>query len=534
MVRTFCKVLHCSAAVIVSKSLGTTMSTIDSAGFPLFEDKDSSILTPSFDHSFENFFDQYFSQEEDFPDSSDNSNESNFFEDLSVGLSGDVSCGEQSATKAASHQYESLHSWRANAWRQHKIAPVPQSQRVVHSMRPDGVAISGKELLTLEGKTQLHQADLSTSFARPNTPPFTPRRVKRSSRSGSPVTSPRSAHRFSRTSTSTKMMRPSYYAKQESPTTAEWTERFQHFSLQASPQIFPLSPPPSVVLPQNPQPSRLTICNHSLEPVSPISPNNSVQHQERVRKQSQVSSGNSYTSTTQEIRNSSAWMQGPNFDFPTGPQSDLPDFSQPLPLYEQNFQTQSPTQIQPVDFMQLPADFASQGLMIQCGPFDDPFQDMQPSKEYLASAFDPFPTVFATGEDEKYSSDISPSAVIPRIHNIRSPCRSQSPSPPSTPYGASKSRRHTRHIRGKSSSSSTAKTLKTPTGGVGAVGFVNFTPSDSRKILTGVAPSGSSKTKARREKEASDRRRKLSEAAAKAVMEAGGDVEALRKEGLLI
>lgn len=65
-------------------------------------------------------------------------------------------------------------------------------------------------------------------------------------------------------------------------------------------------------------------------------------------------------------------------------------------------------------------------------------------------------------------------------------------------------------------------------------GFVNFTPSDSRKILTGVAPSGSSKTKARREKEASDRRRKLSEAAAKAVMEAGGDVEALRKEGLLI
>lgn len=55
--------------------------------------------------------------------------------------------------------------------------------------------------------------------------------------------------------------------------------------------------------------------------------------------------------------------------------------------------------------------------------------------------------------------------------------------------------------------------------------FVNFTPSDSRRILTGVAPSGSSKTKARREKEAVERRRKLSEAAQRAVKEAGGDWE---------
>lgn len=58
-------------------------------------------------------------------------------------------------------------------------------------------------------------------------------------------------------------------------------------------------------------------------------------------------------------------------------------------------------------------------------------------------------------------------------------------------------------------------------------GFVNYTPSDSRKILTGVAPSGSSKTKARREKEAIEKRRKLSLAAARAVLEAGGDSGAL-------
>lgn len=64
--------------------------------------------------------------------------------------------------------------------------------------------------------------------------------------------------------------------------------------------------------------------------------------------------------------------------------------------------------------------------------------------------------------------------------------------------------------------------------------FVNFTPDDSLKILTGVAPSGSSKTKARREKEALERRRKLSQAAVRAVRAAGGDVSTLAEEGLLV
>jgi len=59
---------------------------------------------------------------------------------------------------------------------------------------------------------------------------------------------------------------------------------------------------------------------------------------------------------------------------------------------------------------------------------------------------------------------------------------------------------------------------------------VNFTPSDSRKILTGVAPSGSSKTKARREKEAAEKRRRLSELAKRAVLDAGGDLGALERE----
>lgn len=63
---------------------------------------------------------------------------------------------------------------------------------------------------------------------------------------------------------------------------------------------------------------------------------------------------------------------------------------------------------------------------------------------------------------------------------------------------------------------------------------MNFTPHDSNKILSGVAPSGSSKTKARREKEAADKRRRLSQAAVKAVVDAGGDLSVLKREGGLI
>ncbi|PCD35186.1 hypothetical protein AU210_007770 [Fusarium oxysporum f. sp. radicis-cucumerinum] len=68
-------------------------------------------------------------------------------------------------------------------------------------------------------------------------------------------------------------------------------------------------------------------------------------------------------------------------------------------------------------------------------------------------------------------------------------------------------------------------------GGGSEIGFVNFTPSDGGLLMTGVAPSGSSKTKARREREAMERRRRLSEAAMKAVQAAGGDVDKLMEQG---
>ncbi|KAK5628971.1 hypothetical protein RRF57_004686 [Xylaria bambusicola] len=64
-------------------------------------------------------------------------------------------------------------------------------------------------------------------------------------------------------------------------------------------------------------------------------------------------------------------------------------------------------------------------------------------------------------------------------------------------------------------------------GGGASLDFVNFTPNDSNVLMTGVAPSGSSKTKARREKEAQEKAKQLSDLAFKVVEAAGGDVTKL-------
>ncbi|KAK3360102.1 hypothetical protein B0T25DRAFT_120515 [Lasiosphaeria hispida] len=72
--------------------------------------------------------------------------------------------------------------------------------------------------------------------------------------------------------------------------------------------------------------------------------------------------------------------------------------------------------------------------------------------------------------------------------------------------------------------------LETPAD-TGGDGFVNYTPSDHNILMAGVAPSGSSKTKARREREALEQQRKLGEAVRKAVAAAGGDVSKLALEG---
>ncbi|KAI0847445.1 hypothetical protein F5Y00DRAFT_118787 [Daldinia vernicosa] len=66
-------------------------------------------------------------------------------------------------------------------------------------------------------------------------------------------------------------------------------------------------------------------------------------------------------------------------------------------------------------------------------------------------------------------------------------------------------------------------------GGSLSIEFCNYTPSDKKVLMNGVAPSGSSKTKARREREAQEKNEKYVEA----IRAAGVDVEKLRQNGFL-
>ncbi|MCJ1250736.1 hypothetical protein MMC30_007964 [Trapelia coarctata] len=516
------------------------MSSANTTDFSSFDDKDLGAFSPSLDCSFDGLFDQYFPHEGS-SGSSDNSNGSNFFEELDMGLSLNITPIDAPSSETTSSPYQPLHSWRANAWRHHKVAPVPQSQKLVHSLRPDGAAISGAELLSLEGKLKTKRP-LKPFSSPPATPPSTPSQAKRASRSRTPSTPVRGGHRVSKKKSSSNMMRPSYYAKPESPH-YEWSERFQQFSLQSPPAGFPLSPPPSSKVSQHETPARLIMPAHShdwhhLEPISPspISPLTVVPHS-RARRHTRLPSRSSYIPTMQETRHSACWLHSP-LEFGTEANTSEYDWAslpppQPPSFFEHNLEAHGQDH---QDFMPLPTDFAAQGLMIACEPFANVFQSSGGSQNaYMASAFEPFENE-AVEEDEEYEDGLPALPNVAGLQERNFPSGSCSPSPPSSPMPHTLRRSRSTYHRRKSSAATTPRTPKTPntTAGSGAVGFVNFTPSDSRKILGGVAPSGSSKTKARREKEASDRRRKLSEAAAKAIREAGGDVEALKREGLLI
>lgn len=122
-------------------------------------------------------------------------------------------------------------------------------------------------------------------------------------------------------------------------------------------------------------------------------------------------------------------------------------------------------------------------------------------------------------------------------HSFPQPGSNQSPSPRQrshhrirNQHNRSKSSTNLRSSSSKNSLSSSPSKSKSKSGSNsqgGQIEFHNFTPMDKGRILSGVAPSGSSKTKARREKEAKERSRRLSEAARRAVERAGGDLSEL-------
>lgn len=174
---------------------------------------------------------------------------------------------------------------------------------------------------------------------------------------------------------------------------------------------------------------------------------------------------------------------------------DLPPFEEVIAPYN----TMPPSTI-------AASELATRGLLISCDP-------TLTTSSYPDAELSALPT-----SDYSY-----PAPCRSQHHQQASQQRLFSRTPSPTPYQTPRSRR----ASSKQRSRRTPSTPRSPRGTTSSA-FVNFTPSDSAKLLTGVAPSGSSKTKARREKEAAEKRRKFSQAAVTALKEAGGDIGRLQ------
>ena len=187
---------------------------------------------------------------------------------------------------------------------------------------------------------------------------------------------------------------------------------------------------------------------------------------------------------------------------------------------------------------------------MQHNTIHDTPQKQQKSRSFQANALSTYPPLPPPG----YAYQDESPFTTPRR---RTTAPSRSPSPSASPTrGTSRSRasqqrsptkrEHSTHRRKSIAKSGpkgaetprrrslsrpprTPRAPRTPGESQGGIGFVNFTPKDASKLLNDVAPSGSSKTRARREQEARDKRKKLSEAAIAAVRQAGGDISALER-----
>ncbi|KAL4970852.1 developmental regulatory protein WetA [Aspergillus stella-maris] len=365
-----------------------------------------------------------------------------------------------------------------------------------------------------------------------------------------------------------------------------WAQRLQNYAVRNSDGCLPLSPPPSDILVQQENFPKHTTAqmNHSVEsfqaptemhqqfdsnyitqspaiPMPSPSSHNLASQQQRYLNQpnastltpSPPSAGEFFSSPhSTDPHSMSSWNSDaigtPAFQFTPELQSHDPQtWWSPMPsdVAQRHASYQhliaSPAPQRPIQASANNSDLLTGGLMIQL----DPATSFDISSSFSSSTI---PTTASAQNNNSYNLETqAPQQCIDTSSfttpNMANPSRSPSISPKTNamPTNTSTIRNvmamramHRRPQGRKSPGQSTAapKPVKTPStspksGKSAAVSFVNFTANDSQKILTGVAPSGSSKTKARREQEARDRRRKLSEAALRAVRKAGGDVEAL-------
>ena len=451
-------------------------------------------------------------------------------------------------------------------------------------------AISSTELLKLEGKVFHKKRQLKTPLVSSSSASVLPTlggTLRRKAKfCNPPPESQRGRPQKVSKAPSSEMMRPSYHYRQEMPECHEWTQQFEQISLQTpnnTPQISPPrkrgsfrdNRPGNIMTPIRKSTQQcLNSAMRDSDMMSDTPHETSTTPQTSFYKsppnapvlQGQMGNVdvNSMPSTSGDVdvedkkveservqarrlRHPSSWNHLPisplDLDFSAvSPNHIPPSWLHRLPenvnlgSYQHNANTtqSSPGIIQPSP------DYTSQNFLIQYEPFGH-FVNEDRSIGYSVVPSNPLRSPSTEEVPIALYGDDEPDII--GVARPRSPrLRSQSVSPPlhspSKPHGRSKMRSHkkTKSVGqlkqpkscGTLKSAKSVGNMKSPkSANPNFDNFVNFTAHDSDRILTGVAPSGSSKTKARREQEANEKKRKLSLVAMRAIEEAGGDVNAV-------
>ncbi len=552
--------------------------------------KDFEFFQPAFTDPYDDLFDQYVMMDPfDSSDDSIDQRIDMSFEATTASDSSDPAGTSSPNPNWDVRHTESEEPWRTTLWPLNQSAALPfttlqGSQSAFYRSSDCRATISDTELHSLEGFSDF----LIHPVVPPSSPPSTPSLIPSRSRPRTGFKSPRGSRHTSndrrkancRNSPSPVMMSAARH--QTDVSTFQSSLHDSHAVARTNPQTpsnrLPLSPPPSAKVSEfdyqkqpiaarqlQPESLQWQAYDHTASSGLPFTNIANVQlsspfvdtyrqQKEHACHHNSASSDNiSYPSTpyTHEALNS---IETPPTTQPLSPSCWAPqsasgalDFEFELPTELQSTPTQpwwfsgasactsqpsssayqhpaSPTEqdasrsLMHLTLDSTPSNLATQGLMINCG---------QSVNEQLVNGANGIAThdYFGASSSSQPFSSYTEQTSARRSHHRHCPSTSRSPSlsPTSQSRRSSKTPRTPTtpsHHRRKSSST-------TPTSASLGGGFVNFTPHDSRKILGGVAPSGSSKTKARREKEAEIKRRKLSEAAVRAVKEAGGDLGGL-------
>ncbi|KAF9891972.1 hypothetical protein FE257_002936 [Aspergillus nanangensis] len=538
-----------------------------------------------FDHSFNDLFSQYVDMD---PTNPDGNKDVSFSGDLDQIFSLDSlssDCGDHSPTLSTSKPaLQSPQSWGKDLWcmPQEAVSPAEQQTPLAFQDNVHPPAVSD-----LSVNLDASAANRITDNRSPSTPPTTPSRKSKSAlvtpKSIRRHREPNDRRALLRKQSSPSLNRSSQLQKQRMAYPEAWAQRFQNFSYRNSDDRLPLSPPPSDILVQHENLGADSSAVHMNHPgdsaemphhfdsniftqspaISMPSPSTGV----LGRPQRYINHSNNSTLTSSppsaddifssphssDPQSMSSWHSDSlgTAALPFTPDlhsHDAQAWWSPMtsrvpqrhPSYQQ--MVASPVPQRPLQNSNNQHDMLQGGLMIQLDPsqFD---MSGAPNSSFPSSSLSSAPN---TQESHPYNHPAVPTPqkfVDSSSFNVHTTSRSPSLSPraDASPKDGSMmrngaimktSRRSNGNGRKLSGHSMSApKPAKgpsvSPKNKSVTVSFVNFTPSDSKKILTGVAPSGSSKTKARREQEARDRRRKLSEAALNAVRKAGGDVDAL-------